>query len=166
MWRVVAMSLSKVQKSKVIEMVDSSTSVVRTAFSTGSFGVVVGEIVRLDPDGTIAVEYPDNSCGPLRARTLIEDVSLGAKVLLAFETGIPTLPIILGLVHDRAKVVGRSISLKADRIILEAKDELLLKCGEGGLEAKRNGTVHLKGKDVISRATRTNKVRGATVLIN
>ena len=75
-------------------------------------------------------------------------------------------PIILGILHDRARTAGRTIHWKAKRIVLEAEDELLLQCGEGSVEALRNGKVSVKGRDVVSRATRTNKVRGATVLIN
>jgi hypothetical protein len=160
------MSSLKVVKSSAIELQDSSPRIVTAMVSAGPSGVVVGEGVECKPDGSVYVEYPKNSQGPLAARTLIEDVFVGAKVLLAFEMGLSSLPIILGILHDRARTKGRTIHLKADRIILDAKDELSLQCGEASFEARGNGAVHLTGKDVISRATRTNKVRGATVLIN
>jgi hypothetical protein len=112
------------------------------------------------------VDYSGNAYGPLRARTLVEELFSGARVLLAFEAGDPARPIVLGVIYERAKTQGKTIRLQADRIVLEAREELLLQCGEAGLEARSNGKVCLKGKDVVSRATRTNKVRGATVLIN
>jgi uncharacterized protein involved in type VI secretion and phage assembly len=87
-------------------------------------------------------------------------------VLLAFDGGDPTRPIILGILHDRARIEGPTLHLKAKRIVLEAREELLLQCGESSMEARRDGKVSLKGRDVLSRATRTNKIRGGTVLIN
>jgi hypothetical protein len=165
MWKVTAMSSLKAAKSRPTEFNEVSRELV-TVLSTGSLGVVVGEVVDRRPDGAISVDYPKNTRGPVLARTLTEDVYLGAKVLLAFEMGMSNLPIVLGIVHDRAGVRGRTIRLNADRIVLDAKDEIVLQCGESGIQARRNGTVHLKGKDVVSHATRTNRVRGATVRIN
>lgn len=160
------MSSSKAVKSSQIRLSDSSASFTTTLLSTGVFGVVVGEIVERQADGAIFVDYPSSGCGPVMARTLIEEVFPGAKVLLAFERGLPALPIVLGIVHDRAKIQGRTLHLEADRIILNARDEVSIQCGAGGLQATRNGNIHLKGKDIVSHATRTNKVRGATVRIN
>ncbi len=160
------MSSLKAAKSRPIEKSISSASLITTVLSNGTAGVVVGEITSRLPDGRISVNYPGNPHGPLPARTLVEDLLAGAKVLLAFEQGLPTLPIVLGIVHDRARVESRTIHVQADRIIFRAKEELTLECGDAGLKAGGNGVLHLKGKDVISRASRANKVRGATVHIN
>jgi hypothetical protein len=160
------MSSSKAVRSRQIELSHSPGSIATAVASSGPLGVVVGEIVEYQPDGTIFVDYPDNTRGPLLARTVIEEVFPGAKVLLAFEMGVRTLPIVLGIVHDRGKVKGKTVRLQADRIIVTAQSELLLQCGESHLEARRDGTVRLKGTDVVSHATRTNKIRGATVRIN
>ena len=160
------MSSSRVAKSRPTEFSNSSTNIVTTVLSSGAFGVVVGEVVSRQPDGTLFVTYPKNTHGPLQARTLQEEVFCGAKVLLAFEMSAPGRPIILGIVHDRARVQGRTIHFEADRIVLTANNELSLQCGESSIEARSSGVIHVKGKDVVSHATRTNKVRGATVRIN
>lgn len=157
------MSSSKAARSKPTE--HAAAAVVTRLFS-GVPGVVVGEVVEHARDGSIMINYPANQHGPLPARTLVHDVYAGARVLLAFESGLPTLPIVLGVLHEKATAQNGTVHLKADRIVLEANEQLVLRCGEAGLEAGRNGNVHLTGKDVVSRATRTNKVRGATVLIN
>jgi len=161
------MSSSKVARSKEISVEEvPSGDTLATALALNSGVIVSGEVVSRTRDGQICVDYSQNVLGPLSAKTLVEDLHLGAKVLLAFDGGDPTRPIILGILYDRAQTDGRTIHLKASRIILEAQDELLLTCGESAFEAHRNGRVDLKGRDVVSKATRTNKVRGCTVLIN
>lgn len=161
------MSSSRAIKSKSIELEEvPPCDLLSSVLAAGSVNIVCGEIAIRESTGEIYVEFPQNSLGPLRARTLVEDLHLGAKVLLAFDGGDPTRPIVLGIVHERAGIQGRTIHLKASRIVLEAQDELLLQCGEGSFEARRDGKVNVKGRNVTSRATRTHKVRGATVLIN
>jgi hypothetical protein len=152
------MSSSRAVRSSLIE--------VREAWATARASVVSGEVVRRTADGELFVDHPRNALGPLPARTLIEDVQEGATVLLAFDQGNPALPIILGILYDRARAQSRTLHLKASRILLEAQDELLMRCGEAAFEARKDGKVQVKGRDVVSRAVRTNKVRGATVLIN
>lgn len=162
------MSSSKAAKSKEIEARDEAPELdpLSPVLAAAPGNVVSGEVVERKADGTVFVDFRQNTLGPLLARTLVEDIHCGASVLLSFDGGDPTRPIILGILYDRARTEGRTLHLKAKRIVLEAQDELLLQCGEGSLEARRDGKVSLKGRDVLTRATRTNKVRGANVLIN
>ncbi len=158
------MSSSKAAKSNRIEVQDHDPLFTALAVAPGA--VVSGEVVERKADGTLFVNFRQNTLGPLIARTLVEDVHPGARVVLAFDGNDPTRPIILGILYDRARTDGKTVYLKAARIVVEAQDELLLRCGEGSIEARRDGKVSVKGRDVLSRATRTNKVRGATVQIN
>jgi hypothetical protein len=160
------MSFLKGAKSKATRPIRLSTKRLTAAFSGRTTGVVVGEIVECNVDGTISVDYAGNTDGPVRARTLIEDLFVGAKVLLVFELGLPPLPIILGIVHERVFNRGRTMHLKADQIILDATEGVTVRCGEACFEAHRSGKVCIKGRDISSRARRTNKVRGAQVLMN
>jgi hypothetical protein len=157
------MSSSKAAKSKITER---RFNISECALPLSPSLIISGEVAILTSDGKIFVDFAQNSLGPLAARTLVEDLYLGVKVLLAFDGGDPTRPIILGIIRDQIQKAGRTIHLKADRIVLEAKSELSLTCGEGAFEARPDGKVSVKGRDVVSRATRTNRVRGATVMIN
>jgi hypothetical protein len=127
---------------------------------------VVGEVSRIAADGTFLVDFPANTLEPMKARTLVEDLHAGAQVLLAFEQGDPTRPIVLGIVHDRVRTKRRQIHLKASKIILEAKESISIECGEVRLDASADGRLKLAGRDIVSRASRTNKVQGSTVRLN
>jgi hypothetical protein len=127
---------------------------------------VVGEVSKIALDGTFVVDFPTNPLGAIEARTLVEDLHVGAKVLIVFEQGDPTRPIVLGLVHDRIQTKGRQLHLKASKIVIEAEESISLRCGEAGVEATKDGKLRIKGKDVVSRASRTNKVQGSTVRLN
>ncbi len=162
MLKAAGMSSSKAAKSKRTDPAETSSV---SSIWSGS-ATVVGEVCRINSDGSFVVDYPHNILGPVEARTLIEDLHTGAKVLVTFERGDPSLPIVLGLVHDRVRTQGRVLHLKANNIILEADEQLTLRCGEGRVEATRNGNVRIAGKDVVSRASRNNKVQGATVRLN
>jgi hypothetical protein len=60
---------------------------------------------------------------------------------------------------DSFEIVGRSVTLVG-------REEVVLRCGEASLALRADGQMTLKGKNLMSRASETNKVRGATVLIN
>jgi len=127
---------------------------------------LIGEVCEIAPDGMVLVDFPANPLGPIKARTLVEDLYAGAKVLVVFEQGDPARPIVLGVVHDRVRSKVRDLHLKAKTVLIEAEDMFSLQCGEARVEASKDGKLKLGGKDVVSRATRTNKVQGSTVRLN
>lgn len=53
-----------------------------------------------------------------------------------------------------------------DELIIEARQCLTLKCGEGSITLREDGKMLIKGKDLVSRATRMNRVKGGAVAIN
>jgi hypothetical protein len=127
---------------------------------------VVGEVSKIASDGVVSVDFSANPLGPLEARTLVEDLHPGAKVLLVFEQGDPARPIVLGVIQDRVRTKGRQLNLKASKIVIEAEEGISLQCGEARVEASRDGKLRLGGKDIVSRASRTNKVQGSSVRLN
>jgi hypothetical protein len=97
----------------------------------------------------------------------------GTPVLIVFEDSNPRLPIVLGPVLERIStpVQASSPFVKQSgpdggNAILEAKDEVLLRCGESSLSMRKDGKIVLKGRTITSRASRTNKIRGGSVAIN
>jgi hypothetical protein len=136
------------------------------------------------------VDFPGNTVGPVAARLAITvdaknlqaAVSSHQKVVLLFEGGDPGRPFIMGLIQEpspsplvdalleeqsqvpspapvEAKVDGR-------RVVIEGKDEIVLRCGEASITLRRNGKVIVKGTYLESRATGTHRIKGGSVEIN
>jgi Domain of unknown function (DUF6484) len=128
----------------------------------------VGRIVRITEDGEILVDYPGNQVGPIRARLGMQ-VPLDRpdqQVLLVFENQDVTLPIIAGVITDKVGDLRCRGSRDGEELTLKATKELTLVCGKSSITLRSDGKVIVKGREILSRASGTNKIRGASVKIN
>jgi hypothetical protein len=53
-----------------------------------------------------------------------------------------------------------------DELVLEAKRSLTLRVGSGSITIREDGKILIKGKDLVSHATRLNRIKGGAVQIN
>jgi hypothetical protein len=96
----------------------------------------------------------------------------GVPVVLMCEDGAGAVPVIIGVVRERfepAALVGHApntLELNGSAVIVEGRDEIVLRCGLGSLTIRANGQIVVKGTRLVSRASETNKIRGASVQIN
>jgi len=117
-------------------------------------------------------------------------VVAGQGAVLVFENGDRLLPIVTGLVFTGAStptpfqellVTPRSSSapdelrpnrtpvearLDGERVVLEGKREVILKCGEASITLRSDGRVVLRGTYVETYAKGVNRIKGASVKIN
>ena len=147
--------------------------------------LAVGRIVRVAEDGRALVDWPGNLLGALKARSIVEPAGLCAPAiaedipaLLAFENGDPSLPIVVGVIRDafRSSASGQAATLSVERpkdatldgrtVLLDAREEILLRCGKSSILLRKDGKIIVKGTEIVSRASGTNKIRGASVKIN
>lgn len=148
-------------------------------------GARAGKIVNIDEKGQAFVDFPGNRQGPVAARftnsitleRLNHAASVGQEILLVFENNDPELPIIINTLYSLLDEITESstIALQTERpkdvlidgkrVTFDAKEELILRCGDASI-ALRNSKIFIRGKDVISRARRRNKIKGGSVLIN
>jgi hypothetical protein len=136
----------------------------------------VGRIIRITTEGRVWVDFPGNAMGPAQARSIV-DISQNRgefddPVLLLFEGGDPTLPIIVGIVRDTlrkslpaAAYPGDAV-LDGKRITLVAQHEILLRCGKSSILLRKDGKIVVKGAQIVSRSSGPHKIRGASVNIN
>ena len=52
------------------------------------------------------------------------------------------------------------------RVVLEAADEIVLKCGEASITLRRNGKLILKGTYIETHSKGVNRIKGGSVQIN
>lgn len=144
-------------------------------------GIQAGRIVEIRPGGQPIVDFEGNESGPVEARCLrrqlfSNDFTSGTLVLLAFDRGDRAHPIILGALSEscqespsgpfRAEGAPVNVVVDGARLVLRADREIVLECGQSSLILQKDGRVVLKGVEIVSRASRTNKIRGACVKIN
>jgi hypothetical protein len=71
---------------------------------------------------------------------------------------------VLGRIRRRAQVTSQQLT--PDTLILEAGKELVLRVGEGSITIRADGKILIKGKDLVSHAKRTNRIKGGSVSLN
>jgi hypothetical protein len=140
----------------------------------------IGQIVGVQ-DGQWLVDYPGNPHQPLVARTIVHfnaaaierAARSNAQVLLLLEDERSDLPIVIGLLTPPGALAGdgpAGAQLEAivdgERVVVEAKDEIVLRCGEASITLRRNGRIVVRGTYVETRSKGVNRIKGGTVQIN
>jgi hypothetical protein len=139
----------------------------------------LGSLVGFGPDGTPFVTWNANE--PLRAQTTVAlppptAGSIPQQVLLLLGVLPQSQPIIVGVLQTPGEAAaGETVSSRAQawedeingrRILLNARDELTLRCGRSSVTLTRGGRIVMSGSEITSRASGPNKIRGARVDIN
>lgn len=83
---------------------------------------------------------------------------IGADVVIAFSDRDFSRPIVLGKLLG-ASGVGSELKFESDH-------QITLRCGKACISLKSDGTVAIRGTNVASRASHTNRIRGGNVQIN
>jgi hypothetical protein len=102
---------------------------------------------------------------------LARAVELGLSAVLAFEDGDPGRPIVMGILGGASVVPATSgVDIEADadgrRVRLNAREEIILKCGQASITLRANGSVVIRGSYLETHATGTNRIKGGSVRIN
>lgn len=147
----------------------------------------IGHIVDVSEEGTILVGFSEKDIEPKIARVVLSSQILakaevrdliGCSVMLLFEGGNPLLPVIVGIVDDhlpyRTEKEGKVVSIEktpqafidGTTILLDAKKEIVLRCGKSSIKLTKDGKIVVKGTELVSRSSGANKIKGAAVSIN
>ncbi len=86
-------------------------------------------------------------------------LSLGDEVLIAPPSEAGGKGCVLGK-------VGRYRAPDRRRVELAADEELSLKCGDSTITIRATGQILLNGKDIVSQAKRSNRIRGGSIQLN
>jgi hypothetical protein len=143
----------------------------------------IARLVGKGPRGPL-VELAEAKGGqPVAARVSqsVDPVSLARAIaerqeaLLVFESERADRPIIVGLLAPAgapatARGDARAPVLEAivdgDRLVLQGRDEIVLRCGDASITLRRNGRVVVRGTYVETRSAGVNRIKGGSVQIN
>ena len=150
--------------------------------------VVLGRVVAVDGAGGVQVSFagsertrPARLALALPVEELAAAALSGRAVVLAFENGDPTLPLILGLMPQSDGAQGAGAAHKQDdgpaaadvvlqvdgrRVHIRAQEEIVLECGNASITLRSNGRVVIRGNYVETYSEGTNRIKGGQVRIN
>jgi len=141
-----------------------------------SFATVLGELVGIaDHGGTPLVTFPgQRGSAAVAARSVVDvhGAHVGRRVALVFEAADPSRPIILGVLREigqgsTSPEVGQvDVDADGERLIVTAKNQLVLRCGKASITLTKEGRVLIQGAFVSSRASAVNRITGGAVQIN
>jgi len=139
-------------------------------------GVRIGTLVGFaDSGATPLITYPDQpGVAAQRARATLDlhAAHIGRSAVVMFENGDPSQPIIVGCLHapgasEVARLPGHvEIDVDGQRLVVSAKDRIVLRCGKASLTLTREGKLILQGEYVSSQSAGVLRLKGGSVQIN
>jgi hypothetical protein len=139
-------------------------------------GVRVGTLVGFADSGAVPlVTYPGQpGTAALRARATLDlhAAHIGRSAVMMFEDGEPTRPIVVGCLQGGesrgAPAVSGQVDVEADgeRLVLSARDRIVLRCGKASITLTREGKLILQGEYVSNQASGVLRLKGGSVQIN
>lgn len=141
------------------------------------FGVQRGILVGIKDDGrTPLVVFPgQRGSAALAARTTIDlyGAHVGREVVLMFEDGDRGQPIVMGCLArqdgaERPNALPGSLEVETDgeRLLVTAKEQLVLRCGKATITLTKAGKVLIQGAYISSRSSGVNRIKGGSVQLN
>jgi len=161
------------------EIAERTENVLHNAFLSPR----IGKLVAPGPIGEIWVEYDGctkiaRSVSGVSRSALVSLENRGRDLLLLFEAGDPNRPIVVDFMDDplehmvmmdvapKPSNLPQEVLVDGKRITIEAKEEVVLKCGTGSITLRKDGKITIRGTHLLSRASGRNRIKGGSVDIN
>lgn len=136
-------------------------------------GVLTGVLIGFK-DSVPLVIFPGQPHGAaIAARTTVDlhGAHIGRQVVLMFDGGDPLRPIVMGAIRGEATALEQQpgqveVDVDGERLLVTAKDQLVLRCGKASITLTKAGKVLVQGTYVSSRSTGVNRIKGGSVQLN
>jgi hypothetical protein len=148
----------------------------RDTSSRALHGAVMGVLIGFQDEGrtplVIFQDQPGNCAVPARATLDLHGAHVGRQVVLVFEGADARRPIVVGCLQRAdgwppAMPAGHvEVEADGERMIVSAKEQLVLRCGRASITLTKAGKVLIHGDYISSRSTGLVRVRGGSVQIN
>lgn len=138
-------------------------------------GTYLGWVTEFNEEQGWLVDFIGNPGPPLVARltTTIppsrgqQAAAMRQQAILIFENSDPALPIVIGLVQSSTPIHDETEAhIDGQRVVLEAENEVVLRCGAASITLRRNGAIIIKGAHLISHSSGINRIRGGSLEFN
>jgi len=147
-----------------------------TSATANGAGALIGRVVAIAESGRDPlVTFPgQHGTAAVRARTAIDihAAHIGSEVVLMFEEADVARPIVMGVLrqHDSWPLPAQpgQVEVHADgeRMLVQAKEQLVLRCGKASITLTKAGKVLIEGSYLLSRSSGVNRVKGGSVQLN
>jgi len=137
---------------------------------------VTGELVAIAEEGRVPLVLYAGQPGTaaVRARTVVDlqGPHIGQPVVLMFEGGDPGRPIVMGVLREAQgwplaeKPAQVEVDADGQRMIVSARDQLVMRCGKASITLTKAGKVLIQGSYVSSRSTGVVRIKGGSVHLN
>jgi len=158
--------------------------------------IIIGVFEGLDKQGMPLVDFSENLTGnPLVAisTVAVSQDKQGEQVALLFAEGNIEKPVIMGLIHNPLNQILENFEINSvdaqvesntqakelsenterenayvdgKRVVLEGKEEIVLKCGESSITLTKAGKILIRGKYLLNRSSGVNRIMGGSVQVN
>jgi len=153
--------------------------------------VVIGTLIAVDAQGHLLVDFPGSPVDePVVAITTLalSQQHLGRQVALLFTNGDLRQPVVMGMIHSPLQAMldnfdqaaGQSdegvaiesdlnvddVEINGKRVVFEAQEEIVFKCGESSITLTKSGKVLIRGKYLLNRSSGVNRIMGGSVQVN
>jgi len=144
----------------------------RRASAADEIVAEIGVVSAIEASGELFVNLPSHG-GPVRAFVLhgalaVASEAIGRSVLVFAVGG--AIPVVVGLIDEVVEkpVVGARPEAQRvrDDVVVEAARSITLSCGNASIAALRSGKIVIRGTEITTCSSGTNKIKGATVKIN
>jgi hypothetical protein len=141
------------------------------ALANARTGHVMRAIIRsVNPDGSITVDAGQPARGFICDRLITgrDSISLAPHdaVLCLSPATASDRGVVIGRIGPSHLVPVAEDSAAPDELVLQATDRIVLRVGDGSIEMRSDGKILIKGRDLVSHATRVNRIKGGAVSIN
>jgi hypothetical protein len=130
-----------------------------------------GEVIETTESGTVLVALAGPESEGVRCDMLVTTDEAPPPALAPGDTVLVwTSPdgasaVVFGRVGP-SRGLTADVTDTPDTLTLEAKRSLTLRVGDGSITIRADGKILIKGKDLVSHAQRTNRIKGGAVAIN
>jgi hypothetical protein len=163
-------------KTTVVNRVKTPEADAPSATPFGAAAVATGVLVGFtDAGGTPLVTFagqPGSAALPARATVDLHAAHIGREVVLVFGEGDPQRPIVLGVLREQSPNAlaphSGNVEIDADgeRMLVSAREQLVLRCGRATLTLTKAGKVIIEGTYVSSQSTGVQRIKGGSIQLN